>query len=71
MAPSSGSYSGERMRANSSKRSKKSSFARGSSYASTDDAIAAPRTRESDVKGTGVAFLDDSGRPIASPVNNR
>lgn len=70
MVPSGGSYSGDRMRVNSSKRSKKT-FARGSSYASTDDAIAAPRTLESDVKGTGVAFLDDSGRPIASPMNNR
>lgn len=42
-----------------------------SSIASTDDAIAAPRATPEDVPSSGVAFLDDYGRPIASPISRR
>lgn len=64
---SAGSYRADRVRP-PSKKKKKTSVIRTSSYASTDDAIAAPRTSESEVKGTGVAFLDDYGRPIGTPM---
>lgn len=42
-----------------------------SSVASTEDAIAAPRAELEDVPSSGVAFLDDYGRPIASPISRR
>lgn len=60
-------FEGERKR-NGSSRRKPKPLAAASSYASTEDAIAAPRALEEDVPSSGVAFLDDYGRPIASPI---
>lgn len=37
------------------------------SYTSVDDAVYAPRMQADEVQSSGVGYLDDYGRPIASP----